>query len=202
MPTLYHAPFSRSFRILWFLEEAGIPYTLKKINFMAGENRKPAYLSVNPTGKLPAIEDDGRVMCESGAILQYLIETYGKHDFEVPQGSAERTTYLQWLYWPETAMAPLATMAQHLAILPEEQRDPKAVEAARQGWRQFARVADEAVDGREFLAGDRFTAADVMFGYNLMLAKLFQEPFEGLERLKAYHARLESRPAFEKAAAP
>jgi glutathione S-transferase len=129
MIKLYHAQFTRSIRILWLLEELGLPYELVKVAF------KPPRYSFEqdtPTGKFPSMEDGGVVLFESGAILEYLIEKYGKGRLAPPAGSPDRGLYLQWVHFAEaTAFPPIADLAQHTMFLPEAQRIPQVAADAR-----------------------------------------------------------------------
>jgi glutathione S-transferase len=106
MIKLYHAQFTRSIRILWLLEELGIPYKLATVAFKPPRH---SFEQDTPTGKFPAIEDDGLVLSESGAILEYLIEKYGKGRLAPAVGSPDRGPYLQWVHFAEaTAFPPIS----------------------------------------------------------------------------------------------
>lgn len=199
MLKLYHAKFTRSFRVLWLLEELGLPYEVKTLDFRAREHKSPAYLAVNPMGKLPAIEDGAVRMSESGAIIQYILETYGEGRLEPKPGTPERPVFLQWMHWPETAMVALGLLAAHTVLLPEENRDPKIAAWGAETWRDYASVLEAHLDGREYVTGAEFTAADVMLGYNLMVASLFRELPDSLTRVTEYYERLSARPAYQKA---
>ncbi len=106
MIKLYFAPRTRSVRILWLLEELGLPYELKRIEFERTSNR--FFVQKTPTGKLPTLEDGEVLMCESGAIVEYLLERYGEGRLAPAPGAPERARFLQWLHFAEsTAFPPL-----------------------------------------------------------------------------------------------
>ena len=81
MITLYHSPTTRSFRIKWLLEELGIPFNQKVVDFYNEERHQSEYRKINPMGSVPAMEDDGLVLTESGAIINYLLRKYGNGRF-------------------------------------------------------------------------------------------------------------------------
>jgi glutathione S-transferase len=198
MIKLYHAPITRSLRVLWLLEELGLPYELVRLSFPA-DLQKPEYLAVNPLGKLPTIEDGEVRMCESGAIVEYLVERYGEGRLAPPPGSPKRAEYLQWLHWSEaTAMPSLAEYFQNVMLKPESERIPAVAEEAKGKIARWLGMLDAHLAGRDYLTGSEFTAADVMMGYTVAGAK-FAGMTGAYPNVLAYAARLEERPAFKRA---
>ena len=104
MIKLYFAPRTRAVRILWLLEELGLPYELARVDFKPTTDR--FFIQDTPTGKLPTIEDDGLVMAESGAIIEYILEKYGEGRLAPPPGSPARPAYLQWFHFAESTAFP------------------------------------------------------------------------------------------------
>ena len=90
MIKLWYAPLTRSIRVLWLLEELGVSYSLERVEFKVPSSR--FFVQDTPTGKLPTIEDDGLVLCESGAIVEYLVECYGEGRLGPPRGAPERVS--------------------------------------------------------------------------------------------------------------
>ena len=90
MIKLYHASMTRSVRIVWLLEELGVPYELVKLDFLGGDLQRPEYLARNPLGKVPTLEDGDVRIFESGAITEYLCEKYDKGRLAPPPGSPRR----------------------------------------------------------------------------------------------------------------
>ncbi len=129
MIKLYHASRTRSIRIIWLLEELGIPYGLATVAFKPPRH---SFEQDTPAGKFPVIEDGALVMFESGAILEYLIEKYGKGRLAPAIGSPDRGLYLQWVHFAEaTAFPPIGDVARHTLLLPETDRIPKVAEDGR-----------------------------------------------------------------------
>jgi glutathione S-transferase len=199
MITLYHSSRARSARILWLLEELGIPYEVKEIAFTPDSLKSPEYLAIHPLGKVPAVRDGELTIFESGAIVEYLVERYGNGRLAPPLGSPLRAPYLQWLHFAEaTALPPLSDLAQHTMFKPEEERIAAVAADARQRVVQVVEVLEQAIQGRRYFAGDEFTAADVMMGYSLTLMKWFGLIGAEQPNLSAYLTRIEQRPAYQK----
>ena len=198
MITLHHAPQSRSFRVLWFLHEAGLAHVVRYHAFGGKGLRDPAFLAISPAGRVPVIEVDGGALFESAAILEYLCETRAGN-LGRAVGDPERGRFLEWVHFGETLAQHLAQLTFHHIVLRPADRSPvvQRLEALR------LRRALEGVEGA--LAGDwllpgGFSAADVMVGSSADLATRFVR-FEGLPRVSAWLARLRARPAFQAALA-
>ena len=199
MIRVYHAPKTRSTRIVWLLEELGVPCEIRRIEFPKGL-QTPEYRKIHPLGSLPAIEDGDLTMFESGAITEYLVETHGKGRLAPAPGSPLRAAYLQWSHFGEaTLLPPLGVIAQHSMLLPEDQRVPDILPWARGRLERILGALDRALEGREWMLGDELTAADVMVGYGVALAGLFGAVGPELPNVAAYRTRVESRPGFRKA---
>lgn len=190
MIRLWHVAQSRSFRVLWALEEIGADYEVVRCSFFDKSLRAPEHLARSPAGRVPAIEMDGQVMCESGAILTYLAETRAPH-LRVPEGAPGRAAFLQALHYAETLGAHLANLTQHHIVLREpSMRSPtvmrleakrleKALGALGAGW-----------------VSERFSVADIALGYAVCLAQRFVTLPEAAGQ---YLEECEARPAFRRA---
>ncbi len=140
-------------------------------------------------------------MFESGAILEYVIECYGNGRLAPAPGSALRGPYLQGLHFAEaTAFPPIGEMVRHTIFKPESERIPAVVADARGRAQVTLGVLEKALGDKDYLIGD-FSGADVMMGFTLVAAKLVGALDDRFPNLQAYLARLEGRPAFQKAAA-
>lgn len=197
---LYHSPRTRSVRIYWLLEELGVPFELAPLEFTPDALKSPSYLKVHPLGKVPSFQDGDLTMFESGAILEYILEKYGKGRLAPAPGSALRGRFLQWVHFAEaTAMPPLVLIIAHTMLKPEAERIPAAVADGRNGAAAVLAVLERALAGQQYLLGREFSAADIMMGYSLLLMKWFGLISEQYPNVAAYLARLEERPALQKA---
>jgi len=200
MIKLFHASRTRSVRVIWLLEELGVPYELKTMSFTQDQLKSPEYLSINPTGKLPAIQDGELSMYESGAIVEYILEKYGKGQLAPAPGSRDRGLFLQWLHFAEaTALPPVGDIARHMMFLPEAERIPAVVADGRTRATGILAAVEKELAGKQYLLGDTFTAADIMMGYSLTLMKWFGLIGDAHPNVAAYLGRLEQRPAYQKA---
>lgn len=198
MIKLYHAPLSRSVRVVWLLEELGLPYELR-----AAPLEPPAprpFAQKTPSGKVPTIEDDGVTIFESGAIVEYILEKYGNKGLAPPVGSPLRGPFLQWVHFADaTAFTGLGNIAWHTRF----KQDAERVADALVDYRGWAEASLDAVErnlrGQDFLLGAEFSAADIMVGYTVLVAKALGLVGERHAAVDAYLARLTERPAFRRA---
>lgn len=202
MLKIYHAKNTRSVRIRWLCEELGIPYDLKTLDFSPEVLQSPEYLAIHPLGKVPAIEDEGEVMIESGAIAQHLLEKHGKGRLEPKQGSAMRKRFLHWFHFAEASlMGPISDIAQHTLIRPKDKRIPQVAAEAVDSVKKMLAILEANLEGLEYICGDEFTAADITLGYALMLCSVLGLLTSEFPKVKVYYERISSRPAFINAAA-
>jgi glutathione S-transferase len=187
-------------RVLWLLEELGVPYEVENVEFTLENLKGPSYTKIHPFGRVPALQDGELTMFESGAIVEYLLERYGNGRLTPPVGSPRRGTFLQWLHFAEaTALPPLSDIAQHSFFKPESERIPAVVADARNRATTILSVLERELAGKQYLLGDELSAADIMLGYSLLLNKFFGLLDDRYPNLVAYLGRLEARPAFKKA---
>jgi glutathione S-transferase len=195
MMRLYHQPGSRSNRVLWALEESGVPFDVTLIT--RDEKKTPEYLAIHPLGRSPGFETEEGPLFESTALCLHVadVSTTG---LNFPLGSHERALVYQWTAFAMTELEPPASAAWAAW----RASDPDGVTAAGERFRTAAQVVENALDGTEFLVGGRFTVADLMCGDTLSWGK--GEAFDLLEempKVQAYLVRLEARPAYERAMA-
>jgi glutathione S-transferase len=191
--TLYHIAPSRSSIVHWMLEEIREPFDLHVLSMKNGENRAPAYLAVNPMGKVPALKHNGVVITEAAAICCYLADTFPKAGLNVPIGDPQRGPYLKWLFFGPSCLEPAVTdQAFKRAAAP-----PKGA----LGYGDYDTVVDvlaQAVSQGPYLVAGRFTAADVVIGSGLRWGMQFKMLPERPEFV-TYTSRLAERPALKKA---
>ena len=200
MIRLHHVPWSRSFRIKWLLAEMGIAHETEIYSITDGSMRTPDYLAKSPAGRVPALEIDGRVLFESGAITEYLCETRPDHGLGRAPGHEERAEYLEWLHYAETMAALIANLNLQWVFLREpEMRSPTLLKIEASRLKGIVKALDAALDGRDYLLASGFSAADTMFGYNLWAMPRYVrlEPFANV---RAYIERTSARPAYIQAA--
>ena len=167
---LYHAAPSRSSIVHWMLEELGQPYELQVVSFKRGENRQPAYLAVNPMGKVPALKHGDTVITEAAAICAYLADEFPQAGLNIPVGDPKRGTYLKWLFFGPSCVEPAIA----------ERAFPRKEAPARSalGFGDFDTVVDvlakAAAAASPYLLGNKFTAADVIIGSGLRWGTMFK----------------------------
>ncbi|NQY90650.1 MAG: glutathione S-transferase family protein [Deltaproteobacteria bacterium] len=198
MIKLWYAPLTRSIRVLWLLEELGVSYELERVEFKVPSSR--FFVQDTPTGKLPTIEDGGLVLCESGAIVEYLVECYGEGRLAPPRGTPERGRYLQWIHMAEGTVFPpvgiLVWLSRYRTDGDEYAALQEATRARAEAGVQF--VENELSSG-QYLLGDDFSAADVMMGFSLVAARFMDVIDDRYPAVQAYLSRLEQRPAYREA---
>ncbi|HEV2678594.1 MAG TPA: glutathione S-transferase [Aliidongia sp.] len=195
MIQVHHLNNSRSQRILWLLEELGLAYEIIGYQRDPVTNLAPPELKkIHPLGKSPVVVDDGRVVFESGAIVEYLIQAHGAGRLAPAFGSDDWVTYVQWLHFAEgSAMLPLmlglycSRIGEAAApVLPRI----KSEVANHLGY------LDGALGGRDFLVGTDLTGADVQMSFVLEAARGHLAHFPNLVR---YLGSLQARPAYRRA---
>lgn len=198
---LHHVPFSRSFRILWLLQEMGIDCDLQHYSITDGSMRAEDFRQISPMGRVPALEIDGITIFESGAIVEYLCETRPQASLGRLAGDPERVAFLEWLGFAETQASILASLnMQHLFMGDPTPASPAVLklEAARLGATlksMNARLAD-----REWLLKGGFSAVDTMMGFNLFSAPYYVH-LDRFEHVIAYRDRIEARAGYKAARA-
>lgn len=203
MIKIYHVPHSRSLRVVWLMEELGEPYELVKLDFPPRDD----YLSVNPQGTVPAIEDDGIRMIESIAILQYITGRRLPEAMSITVGPkpdpAAYADHLQFLHYGEASLtAPLSVIFRTGLIAPEGQKTNPTTEDQTATFTKRLGLLDQRLsDGREWLMADKFTIADISVGYALGLAQFMKLGGAFPKTVADYAARLQARPAFQRATA-
>lgn len=214
MLTLHHLENSRSQRIAWLLEELGQPYEVRMhARDSASLRAPPALRAVHPLGKAPVLEHDGRVIAESGAIIDYLVDTFDSDRALSPASAAagdpERMAYRYWLHYAEGSLMPpllltLVFSRIRSAPAPFFVR-PVLRSVGDKGLRTVAGPqlalhlghVEEALSRSPWFAGERFTAADIQMGYPLEAATL-RAPADH-PRIAAWLERVRARPAYQRA---
>lgn len=188
---VYHHPFTRASATVWMLEEVGVPYELKFIDVMAGKQKAPEILALNPMGKLPLLTDGDVVVTESAAIGLYLADRYAPGRLAPALDDPARGTYLRWSLFAPSVIEP-GSMARIAGW------DAKEGTVGWGAYEAMLTAMERAITGRDFLLGDKFSMADVIFGGTLRYMLTFKM-LEARPTFTAYAERLEQRPALQRA---
>jgi glutathione S-transferase len=194
MYKLYGGTKSRAFRVLWMLEELEVPY-----EWEASAPRSDEVRAMNPSGKIPCFSDNGEVLIDSVAIVQYLADKHGRFTF--PAGTIERARQDGFMQFANDEMdGTLWTAARNSFVLPEDKRVPAIKDTLKWEFARSMAVLAERLGDREYLMGDTFTVADLIAAHCGTWAR--NANFEtGQPSIDAYVDRVTARPAWKRAAA-
>ena len=210
MITVHYLDDSRAHRILWLLEELGLPYAIKLYRRGSDMRAPVALKAVHPLGKSPVIDDNGRIIAESGAIVEYLIDTYGGEALRPEAGTEERLRYTYWMHYAEGSAMPLLLLKLLFGRLPEQVPffiRPVAALIAKGALAKF--VDPQLHDHLGFwnselkrggwFAGGSFSAADIIMSFPVEAAAS-RVRFDGdMSAMRAYLDSIRARPAYQKA---
>ncbi len=201
MLKLHHAPNSRAGRIVWLLEELGLPYELNRMDFHPKDLKSDEHRARHPLGRVPVLEDDGISIYESGAIIEYVIARHTDGALKPAVDSPLFPEYLQWFHYCEgMVMPPVNTIVVQTILLPPERQNKEALGQAQRLLGKALAPVEVAIEGRDYLIGE-FSAADLMLGHAIYMSNRLGCVDDTMKNLKGYIERLESRPAFQKAIA-
>jgi glutathione S-transferase len=212
MITVHHLDNSRSQRVLWLLEELGLPYEIEHYKRDPATQLAPAALrNVHPLGKSPVITEDGRTLAESGAIIEYLIERHGRGRLVPAAGSDEMLRYRHWLHFAEgSAMPPLlfTLVCEKIKSAPMPFFvKPIARSIASKVMDSFVNpnltrqldYMEAELKQHKWFAGEEFSAADVQMSFPLEAAAQRAGLDESRPKLMAFLKRIHARPAYQRA---
>jgi len=186
----YCNPVSRAVTTLWMFEELDVPHEKVVIDFAAGEHQSPEFRAINPMGKVPALVDGDVVVTEAAAICAYLADRFPDKEFAPPPASTARGAYYRYLFLPGSTLEPLFS----LTTLGLAHPNP-----ASAGWGDVPRALptiESMTPEQGWALGERFTAADVVFGGTLDFCIRF-DWMEPSPRVSAYVERIRARPAYQ-----
>ena len=189
----------RGFRVVWLLEEMGLPYRLRPVDMLAGVENDPDFLAINPAGFIPAIQDGDATMVESIAIMEYLLARYGPTPLAPDRRDAGFPLYQQFLHLGEAGLAAfvyLVVVSNMLA--PEAERDNWGARKALQIFESRLGIVSRRLAQSPYLAGNSFTAADISVTYALEFAQRTIGFALGESEL-AYVARTTARDGYKRA---
>ena len=184
---------TRTTRVAWALEEAGVDYDLHAI-----DPRTDDFLAINPMGKVPALVVDGQVLTESGACCFWVADQFPDAGLAPAAGTWERAQTDRWAQFVLTELEqPLWLKAKHSFALPKDVRVPEVKPAAAWEFARATQVLEKAVEGRTHLVGDRFTVADLLATHTVIWAQ--HSKFAVPPAVMAYAAQHMMRPALQRA---
>jgi len=190
---LYEFGPTRSLRARWTLQELGVDFEAITVNLMKGEHAQPAYLKVNPAGKIPALVDGDFVLTESVAIVVYLAQKYPDKRL-LPVDLKQRAEFDRWMMFTVTELEqPLWRISRHTSIYPEATRLPADVVIASREFKAMAAVLEAHMRDRQFVVGASVTVADFVLAYTLDWGNAL-ELLGDCPRLLSYMERMYARP--------
>jgi glutathione S-transferase len=210
MIILHHLNNSRSQRILWMLEELGVPYEVKRYEREPSMQAPASLRAVHPLGKSPVIADGDCTLAESGAILEYLVDAYGNGRFRPATGTAEKINYTYFLHYAEGSLMPLLLMKLIFSRIPS--RLPFFMKPVGRAIAKGANTTlldpqigshfmflEGELGKREWFAGADFTAADIQMSFPLEAAAARAPIVRQMPKLSAFLDRIHARPAYKRA---
>jgi glutathione S-transferase len=189
----------RGFRVVWLLEEMGLPYRLRPVDLMAGVEKDTEFLAINPAGFIPAIQDGDVTMVESIAIMEYLMARYGPTPLAPSPRESSFPAYQQFLHLGEAGLAASIYFVQGARnFAPESERKNWSAKQALSVFESRLTLVTRQLARTPYLAGDTFTAADISVTYALELAQAAAGVTPGdVER--SYMARMGAREGYQRA---
>ena len=191
----YHNPQSRSQMVHWMLEEVGAPYRAHLMKWETQDAKTPEFLAINPMGKIPVIQHRGATVTETAAIIAYLADAFPQAGLAPEPGSPERGSYYRWLFFAAGCVEPALLDAMSPRGAPANSR------AA--GYGSYDAVVDtlrQVLGARAWVAGERFSAADLYVAAELGFMSLFGAPrIKGDAVFEAYLARCTDREGYRRA---
>ncbi|MEC7793019.1 MAG: glutathione S-transferase family protein [Pseudomonadota bacterium] len=193
-PVLHHVPGARSFRTLWLLQEMGITPEIVEWKIQDGSMRSPEFLAKSPAGRIPALEIDGTVIYESGAICEYLCETRPEHGLGRAPGDAERVPFLEAMHYAETIGHLIAGLnLQWIFLRNPEDRSDTVVKIEAKRLAATLMPLEQLLGTQDHILASGFSAADTMYGFTLTAAGKYVR-LENFPNIQAYNARMADRP--------
>jgi glutathione S-transferase len=201
MITLYHCSGARSFRVLWMLEEMALSYELKMLPFPPRVFAKE-FLALNPLGTIPLMIHGETRMTESSGICHYLGTRFGPTQLIVTADEPDYGAFLNWMYFSDATLTfPQTLVLRYSRLEPEERRSPQVATDYAKWFLGRLRAVEAATAKAETLAANRFTAADIVVGYALLLADRIGLGKDFGPNVGAYWQRLQQRDGYKSALA-
>ena len=190
---------TRAGRVVWLLEELGLEYEVNIMPFTKEGLKSSEHRSRHALGRVPVLEDGDISIFESGAIIDYVLERHKNGGLKPSSDSSEFPFYLQWYHYCEgMVMPPMNQIVVQTILLPPDRRDETVLNQAKNLLSKSLAPVNENLDDKDYLIGD-FSAADLMLGHSCFMANRLGCVSEEMQNIKDYVARINARPAFQKA---
>ncbi len=199
MIDFYYWPTPNGWKVSILLEELGVPYTVIPVNIGQGDQFKPEFLAISPNHRMPAIVDhdvDGEPVAifESGAIMYYLAEKYGRF---MPSDPLGRKETLEWLFWQVGNLGPMAGQYSHFVnYAPKEQ--VYGHDRYKNEYHRCLGVLERRLEGRSYILGDDYSIADMISWPWVLIAKAMGQPLDEFPNVVRWRAAVKERPAVQK----
>ena len=197
MYVLYYAPGAASLAVHWLLIELGVSFEARRLDLEAQEHKRPEYLTLNPNGVVPTLLIDGKPVYESAALISLLAERHAEAKLSPAVGTAERTTYLQWMFHLANTLQP----AFRTWFYPEGAAGVANVDAARGEARPrieaaWDRIESHLLSAGPMMCGERLSAVDFFATMLMRWSRNMPRPATSWPAIASYVARMKSRPTF------
>lgn len=190
---------TRAGRVVWLLEELELEYEVNIMPFTKEGLKSPEHRSRHALGRVPVLEDGEISIFESGAIIDYVLERHKNGGLKPSSDSSEFPFYLQWYHYCEgMVMPPMNQIVVQTILLPPDRRDETVLNQAKSLLTKSLAPVNENLSDKDYLIGD-FSAADLMLGHSCFMANRLGCVSEEMQNIKDYVARINARPAFQKA---
>jgi glutathione S-transferase len=210
MLTVHHLNNSRSQRVLWLLEELGVPYDIVRYQRQPTMLAPPELRAIHPLGKSPVITDNGNTIAESGAIIEYIVDSYGEGRLIPPPNTPERLRYTYWLHYAEGSAMPPLLLKLLFALMPKRApallrpllrkvADQVLVTLVNPQLQQHMAFWERALSKSQWFAGAEFSAADIQMSFPLEAAAARAGLEQGHPKAMAFLDRIHARPAYARA---
>ena len=191
----------RAFKVMAAAEHLSIDYELCFVDLGKGAQKRPRFLALNPNGKMPVLEEDGFVLWEANAILEYLASKKPQSGL-MPEDARGRADVLRWLLWDmahwDASCASFIFERMVKPVLLGETPDPAEIAKGEERFHQFAKVLEHCLKGRKYICGDKLTIADIALGAPLNAQEAAQYPLAPYAEIKRWYANLAAQPWWQK----
>ncbi len=200
MITIFHLSTSRSERIIWLMEELGLPYGIERLDREANLAAPERLKTIHPLGRAPVIRDGEVTLAESGAIVDYITRRYGEGRLAVQPEAENFPDYLFWLHFAEGSFAAQLQRDWYLDLLVPDQEDNPVMARLHAESRRQLELVELRLGEVSYFAGEAFTAADIMMAFPFTTMQTFRRiDLSARPNIRAYVERITTRPAYRAA---